>query len=98
MSRAASSGMRPRSFPAAGPPGYGPSMFPPRGNAVCSAACNWGRRKNEMEVGGVMAEPINTHWRVGVSQVFFVHRGRNLIVGKRIKIAADTIIDMTGHV
>src|SRR6516164_1884744 len=56
------------------------------------------RGKNEMDVVRVIAEPIDTHRRVGVGQVFFVHRGRDLIVGERIQIAADAIIDMAGHV
>src|SRR6516225_7696121 len=54
--------------------------------------------ENEMDVVRVIAEPIDTHRRLGVSQVFFVHPGRDLIVGERNKIAADTIIDVAGHV
>ena len=51
-----------------------------------------------MDVVWVIAKPIDTHWRVGVGQVFFVHRGRDFIVQQRIEIAADPIIDMARHV
>src|SRR5215471_8158828 len=50
-----------------------------RGNDSCSVARHLRRGKNEMDVVRVIAEPIDTHRRVGVGQVFFVDRGRDLI-------------------
>src|SRR5262245_18896765 len=69
-----------------------------RGNDSCSVARHLCRGKDEMDIVRVIAESIDAHRRVGVGQVFFVDRGRDLIVSKRIEIAADAVINMAGHV
>ena len=56
------------------------------------------RRHHEVHVVRIVAEPIDAHRRVGVGQVFFVDLDRRLVVGQRVEIAADPIVDVARHV
>jgi hypothetical protein len=63
-----------------------------------SVARHLGRRQHEMDVGRVVPEAIHAHGRIGRRQIFFIHPDRRLVVGQRVKIAPDPVVDVARHV
>ena len=63
-----------------------------------SIARHLGRRQHEMDVVRVVPETIHAHRRIGRRQIFFVHLGRRLVVGQRVEIAPDPVVDVARHV
>ena len=63
-----------------------------------SVARHLGGRQHEMDVVRIVAEAIHAHRRIGRRQVFLVHLGRRLVVGQRVEIAADPVVDVARHV
>ncbi len=51
-----------------------------------------------MDVVRVVPEAIHAHGRIGRRQIFFVHPDRRLVVGQRVKIAPDPVVDVARHV
>ena len=51
-----------------------------------------------MDVVRVVPETIHAHGRIGRRQIFFVHPDGRLVIGQRVKIAPDPVVDVAWHV
>jgi hypothetical protein len=45
----------------------------------------------------IVPETIHAHGRIGRRQIFFVYPDRRLVIGQRVKIAPDPVVDVARH-
>ena len=85
-------------MPRAASAGIEPVELLGRGDHRRPVAGHLRRRHHEVDVVRIIAEAIDAHRRAGVLEVALVNRRRLLVVGERVEVAAEPVVDVARHV